>query len=366
MTRKIFRIIVCTAVLFCLLCSTATVFAETESVTYEFNIDPELPSVQDTTVPDVTPEETQEQTEKQTEEKTTKKPTKPQTTKAENKPQQNNNTGGNANSNAQTNNRPATEATTKEETTEKPLPEGSFYVFLELNNGQKRLKTVMNKPGLVPEPAEPIREGYEFDGWYSDPEFEKVWNFYTSKADKEMTIYAKWAANKNTVVYNITVEDTPGGTLEVNPRKASYGEPVVITVIPDEGKRLVQGSLLVNGEPTDFLSFVMPKGNVTISASFEDVPESNDAVEKKTRLPLYIGIGVVVVVILAVAIIIAKRNSDFNGDLDPDEDVFTEDTETDENWVDESITVEDGFKEGKKVVENAKPDFGAPDLDDDE
>ncbi|MGN1316900.1 MAG: InlB B-repeat-containing protein [Acutalibacteraceae bacterium] len=362
MTQKIFRIFVCTVALFCLLCSTMTVFAETESVTYEFNIDPELPPTQESTVPD----ETQEETEEQTEEETTQKTTKPQTTKAENKPQQNSNTGGNANNNTQTNNRPATAETTKEETTEEPLPEGAFYVYLELNNGQKRLKTVMDKPGFVPEPAEPTREGYAFDGWYSDSKFENEWNFYTSKADKEMTIYAKWVANENTVVYNIIIEDTQGGTLEVNPQKASYGEPVVITATPDEGKRLVHGSVLVNGEPTDFLSFVMPKGDVTISAAFEDIPENDDAVEKNTRLPLYIGIGVVVVVILAVAIIIAKKNSDFNGDLDPDEDVFTEDTETDENWIDESITVEDGFKEGKKVVENAEPDFGAPDLDDDE
>lgn len=369
MTRKISKIFICTVAVLCLFCSSVTVFAENGDLDFEFNIQPEEPITQLETVPAETEEETQQVTEKQTTEKeteketekTTKKPTKPHTTEEEDEPVYNNTPVNNGNNGAQANDETTKEETTVEESTDEPLPDGAFYVYLERNNGQRRLKTVMQKPGYVPEPAEPTRAGYLFEGWYSDPDLKKPWNFLTDKAKKQMTIYAKWAADSNTVEFDIIVEKTVGGTLEVNPQKASVGEPVVITVTPDEGKRLVQGSILINGEPSDFLSFIMPKGKVTISASFEDIPEKT-VVEEKSKLPFFIVAGVFVLIILAVAIIIVKKRSDFNADLDPDEELYTEE-DNDDNWIDESIVVEDGFKEGKKIVESAEPDYGAPDAD---
>lgn len=371
MTRKISKILICAIAVLCLFCSSLTAFAENGDLDFEFNIQPEEPTTQQETVPAETEAETQQVTEKQTTEKeteketekTTKKPTTPHTTEEEDEPVYNDTPVNNGNNNAQANNETTKEETTIEESTDEPLPDGAFYVYLERNNGQRRLKTVMQKPGYVPEPAEPTREGYVFVGWFSDSGLKKPWNFLTDKAKKQMTIYAKWVADSNTVEFDIIVEKTVGGTLEVNPQKASVGEPVVITVTPDEGKRLVQGSILINGEPSDFLSFIMPKEKVTISASFEDIPEK-DVNEEKTKVPFFIGAGVIVVVILVAAIIIAKRKRDFNADLDPDEELYTEDN--DDNWIDESIVVEDGFKEGKKVVESAEPDYGAPDLDEDE
>ena len=223
------------------------------------------------------------------------------------------------------------------------------------------IKTIIiNKGENVSYPNDPVREGYVFAGWYKDPDFKTKWDFYKDKTDKTITIYAKWKANEGTVNYDIIIEDMVGGKLEVNPKKASLGEPVVITVIPDEGKRLVQGSVRINGEPTDFLSFVMPKGKVTLSAEFENIPE-NEGNNEKSKLPLFIIIGVVFIILIVIVVIIAKKRNDFNADLDPEEDLTVED-DNDDNWIDETIVVEDGFKEGKKVVENTEPDYGAPDL----
>ncbi len=369
MTRKISKIIICAIAALCLFCSSLTAFAENGDLDFEFNIQPEEPTTQRESAPVETETETEKVTEKQTTEKiteataekTTIKTTKPQTTEAQNEPVYNNASGNNVNVGVQENVEATKEESTVEETTDEPLPDGAFYVYLERNNGQRRLKTVMQEPGYVPEPEEPTREGYVFDGWYSDSEFKKSWDFLTDKAKEQMTIYAKWVANSNTKEFDIIVEKTVGGTLEVNPQKASVGEPVVITVTPDEGKRLVQGSILINGEPSDFLSFIMPNGKVIISASFEDIPEK-DVSEEKSKLPLFIGLGVIVAVILVATIIIAKRRSDFNADLDPDEELYIDDDD-DDNWIDESIVVEEGFKEGKKVVDSTEPDYGAPDLE---
>ncbi len=364
MAQRFSKIIICTIAIMCLFCNALTAFAENGDVDFDFNIQPIEPTTQEQVIE--TEEETEKETEKPTQkptQKPTEKPTKPQTTKAPQIPDNNNNSN-NINNNVDANvavTENETEETTEEESTEEPLPEGSYYVFLERNNGQRRLKTVMTGEGYLPEPEAPVRKGYVFVGWYRDSKFEKPWNFLTDKTSKEMTIYAKWETDSKTIAYDIAISDCVGGRIEVNPQKASLGEPVVITVVPEDGKRLVQGSLKVNGEPTDFFSFIMPKGNVTISAEFEDIPEIDEEENKKSKLPIIIGVGAVVIVILAVAIVIAKRRMDFNADLDPDEET-TEEFD-DEEWIDESIVVEAGFKEGKKVVESVEPDYGSPEAD---
>ena len=45
---------------------------------------------------------------------------------------------------------------------------------------------------LVSQPAEPIREGYEFAGWYKDIHLTEEWNFETDSVQGNMTLYAKW------------------------------------------------------------------------------------------------------------------------------------------------------------------------------
>ena len=359
MTKRFLKTIICIVAVMCLFCNTFIAFAENGDVDFDFNIQPIEPTTQEEIVEteEPTEEPTQAPTKKPTEaptEKPTKKPTKPQETPQE-RPQNNQNNQAN-------DNQPATQATTEEE-----LAEGTFFVYLEKNNGEKRLKTLAEKGGLLPRPSDPTRKGYIFDGWYSDSKFKNEWDFEKDKAKKEMTIYAKWIADESTVEFDIVIEDTVGGKLETNPTKASKGEPVFITVIPGEGKRLVAGSLVVNGKSTDVFSFIMPKGKVTISASFEDIPETaDDGVEEERNLTPFIIIGAVILIaIIAGVVVIVMRRRDFNADLDPDEE-YENDTDDEIVWIDDSIVVQDGFKEGKKVVENAEPDYGAPELDTDD
>lgn len=361
MTNKLFKIFFSVVIIGCVLCSSFSAFAEESTLDYEINIQPNLPTTE-VTEPETEEPTTEEETQETitTTEATTKPVEKP-TKKPDNGGNDNNNSNPEQNVNAGADRPVVTEArTTEEQTTEEVLPEGAFYVYLQLNNGTKVMKTLMEKEGLVPEPSEPERKGFLFEGWYSDENFKTSWNFFTDYAKKEMTIYAKWVADPGTVVYDITVVQGEGGTIQVNPKKASKGEPVTITVIPDEGKRLVAGSLLVNGEPTDILSFVMPKGKVTVTASFEDIPENQDNDnDKKSPVPVIVAVLLVIIVIaIVVVVVINKRRNDMLLNYDPDEVV--EDEDDDDGWIDESIVVEDGFKEGKIVKENVIPDFGTP------
>ncbi len=291
---------------------------------------------------------------------------KPSTTEAEEVWQE---TERNDDNNSGSNDRPVSDGnkstTLKEEETteEESLPEGSYYLYLERNNGERRLKLLMHGTGYVKIPDIPIREGFTFVGWYTDPEFKNSWDFYRDKASETMTFYAKWDKNPETVIYKITVEKLKNGKIEVNPAEASEGEIVSVYVTPDEGKRLVPGSLKINGKSTDLFTFTMPAGDVKISALFENAPKAVE--EEKNNTAPFIIIAVILFVIVAfVVVMLIKRRNDFDPDYDPDNP--DNDDEDEDIWIDESIVVEDAFQDGvKKVNEDFVPDFGTPEDDDD-
>ena len=253
----------------------------------------------------------------------------------------------------------------EETTEEESLPEGSYYLYLERNNGERRLKLLMTGTGYVTVPDNPVREGFTFAGWFADPEFKKAWDFYRDKASETMTFYAKWEKNPETVIHKITVEKLKHGKIEVNPSEASEGEIVSINVTPDKGKRLVPGSLKINGEAIDLFTFTMPADDVKISALFENAPKASNAEEKNNMIPFIIIAVILFVIVAVVAVMVIKRRNDFDPDYDPDNPDIDDDDE--DVWIDESIVVEDAFQDGvKKINEDFIPDFGTPEDDDED
>ncbi len=72
-----------------------------------------------------------------------------------------------------------------------------FYVYFNPNNGGSQDSVYMNSAGLVPEPNEPVRNGYEFDGWYTDEYFNEEWCFDSDEAYETLTLYAKWVEDES-------------------------------------------------------------------------------------------------------------------------------------------------------------------------
>ena len=290
------------------------------------------------------------------------KPTKPQEQPAdpgEDEPQNQqpvNNGGQNENRNPDNDTAGKTTTSTTAAVTEGTTqsltnPDGTFYAYIEMNNGQKRMKHRMSEPDYLPEPDIPSRKGFNFVGWYADPGFKKKWDFEKDIAKPGCILYAKWEDDgTDKTVYSISVSKTSGGTVEVNPTKAQPGETINITVTPDEGMRLKPGGLKVNGKSTEFFSFEMTSGNVKITAEFEAVSNQN-SVGKKTNVTVIILI-VLFVLLLAFAafMFIRKRRAEAD----------EEDDEGDSSWVDESVVVENGFKNGDMVAKSE------PDDDEDE
>jgi len=79
-------------------------------------------------------------------------------------------------------------------------------------------------------------------------------------------------------VYIITYASSLGGTVTGSASSAIAGTTVNLTVIPSDGYRMVEGSLLVNGVAITGTSFVMPAGNVTVTVNFEPLPADEKAI----------------------------------------------------------------------------------------
>jgi len=66
-----------------------------------------------------------------------------------------------------------------------------YTVKFESNGGSAVKSVSVNKNAVVAEPATPAKEGFKFDGWYTDKELTTAYDF-TTKVTKNITLYAKW------------------------------------------------------------------------------------------------------------------------------------------------------------------------------
>ena len=358
MRNKYFVSIITFAIVLCMFCTSITVFATEDETTAPTEApattqSPPEPTTQNNNPGGLVDDEEEETTTKKA---TTTAPvivTERNTTTTRNQSSTTTTRRDTGSSNTTTTRRTNTDRTTRAESTaatDPTLPEGQFYVHLVLGNGEKDKKTIKKEAGVVGAPDEPEWPGYIFDGWYSDPEFTKPWDFSKDVATEEMTIYAKWSVDPAAVFYKITVEKASGGSITVAYTTATVGTPIMITIKPDEGKRLVDGSLTINGESTEVLSFNMPAEDVVISASFENIPASVEAPEEKDNSVIYIlvGAGILVVgLIVAGVVMLRRRNDIIVPEFDENGAVIIDDDE--EIWVDDSLVIENAFPDAKSA-----------------
>ena len=58
--------------------------------------------------------------------------------------------------------------------------------------GQQKTYAAVTQIGVLKEPEVPTKEGFTFDGWYTDEQYGTKWNFEEDKVTNKMTLYAKW------------------------------------------------------------------------------------------------------------------------------------------------------------------------------
>ena len=70
-----------------------------------------------------------------------------------------------------------------------------YTVSFNTNGGNKITSQTVAKDNSVKEPTAPIKENFEFAGWYTDKELTTKYDF-TEKVTKSFTLYAKWTEQK--------------------------------------------------------------------------------------------------------------------------------------------------------------------------
>ena len=110
----------------------------------------------------------------------------------------------------------------------------TFYTKAELSfetNGGNEIETLeVYTNAKVDQPADPVKEGYFFDGWYADADLTNKFDFATGIA-ADATIYAKWLKGVKVIYAN--TGDTAVETEVVKPG-AAIAQPSVTPVKNDQ------------------------------------------------------------------------------------------------------------------------------------
>lgn len=80
----------------------------------------------------------------------------------------------------------------------------NWNVNFETNGADEPIEDILVEDGQkVAQPADPVRKNCTFDGWYSDAELTKAFNFETPITDN-ITIYAKWTPHYHDATLKLT------------------------------------------------------------------------------------------------------------------------------------------------------------------
>ncbi|MBE5757228.1 MAG: hypothetical protein E7342_05470 [Clostridiales bacterium] len=100
---------------------------------------------------------------------------------------------------------------------EPEAPSNTYTVIFNKNNGEDIISLTLNKGDLIPKPIDPIRTGYDFDGWFVDGNI--LFDFETSKINQNtITLMAKWSPKQFTVTFDVN-----GGTIDNPTMMVEYG-----------------------------------------------------------------------------------------------------------------------------------------------
>ena len=159
----------------------------------------------------------------------------------------------------------------------------TYTVAFDTNGGRAVDPVTVDAGSTVTKPADPMKSGHNFGGWYKDSTLQTPWNFANDTVTADTTLYAKWTANPPAPSYDdpdptyaVSAPAAENGKIAVSPKNASAGSTVTITVKPDSGYVLETISvtdkngndLKLTNKGNGKYTFTMPASKVEIKATF--------------------------------------------------------------------------------------------------
>ena len=218
-----------------------------------------------------------------------------------------------------------------------------YVITYNLNGGQMSedaARKYQGGVGLASLPT-PYRQGYVFNGWYSDPQFKNSISQISSEQTGDIIIYASWTADSMAISYNLN-----GGTNNPgNPNSYKVGQQKIELLEPTrDGYRFV-GWFSDSGMTQQVYFIDGTQSNMTLYAKWEyigasgqsetpdesasDIDEggsgqnkSDKDNNKKDDLPVYILviIWVAIMAVLGVIVIAVIYYKHQNDDFDDNDD----------------------------------------------
>lgn len=159
----------------------------------------------------------------------------------------------------------------------------TYTVTFETSGGSAVDPVTVDAGSTVTKPADPMKSGHNFGGWYKDSTLQTPWNFANDTVTADTTLYAKWTANPPAPSYDdpdptyaVSAPAAENGKIAVSPKNASAGSTVTITITPDSGYVLKTISvtdkngndLKLTNKGNGKYTFTMPASKVEIKATF--------------------------------------------------------------------------------------------------
>ena len=165
-----------------------------------------------------------------------------------------------------------------------PLVEQAVTIPLHTDSGW--LSFELDVPFTVPTDTDTLLVGFRRDASPIHWLMFTVDNSGTGGADSYMgfgpssdSLLATYDINRNfmiraeyQVIFSVTVAPTEHGTITANTDSERVGNEINLTITPDEGYRLVDNSLMFNGNLITGEYFTMPAEDVVVTGEFEKIP----------------------------------------------------------------------------------------------
>ncbi len=138
----------------------------------------------------------------------------------------------------------------------------TYTISFEENGGSEVLDILGAYQDPISEPNAPTKEGYTFDGWFTNPEYSNPFDF-TTMPGTDVVLYAKWIVNQ----YNVTFDEDGGS--EVSDIQANFGDGIVPPDAPSKVGHSFGGWFTDKSYTTQYVFTTMPAADITLYAKWD-------------------------------------------------------------------------------------------------